>query len=98
MAVLPLFVTLPETVPDVSLFTVRVVVVIAEASISSLNVAVMVVLTGILVSLSTGVADVTAGGAVSRVTVMVAVFVFPAVSVAMAVMVFCPSVNCISDV
>ena len=98
MAMWSLYVILPETVPDVSLFTVRVVVVIAKASISSLNVAVMVALTDTSVPLSTGVADVIAGGVVSRVTVMVAVFVFPAVSVAMAVMVFCPSVNCISDV
>ena len=98
MAVLPLFVTLPEIAPDVSLFNVKVVVVIVKASISSLNVAVMVVLTGIPVSLSTGVADVIAGGVVSRVTVMVAVFVFPAASVAMVVMVFCPSVSCMSDV
>ena len=98
MAMRLLYVILPETVPDVSLFSVRVVVVIVEASISSLNVAVMVVLTSTPVSLSTGVVDVTAGGVVSRVTVMVAVPVLPAASVAVAVMVFWPSVSCMSDV
>ena len=98
MAVLPLFVTLPEIAPDVSLFNVKVVVVIVDASISSLNVAVMVVLIDTPVSLSTGVAAVTAGCVVSRVTVMVAVPVLPAASVAVAVMVFWPSVSCMSDV
>ena len=98
MAMRLLYVILPETVPDVSLFSVRVVVVIVEASISSLNAVVIVVLTDTSVSLSTGVVDVTAGGVVSRATVMVALFVFPAASVAIAVMVFCPSVNCMFDV